>query len=214
MTTHTETVRGWFTGRLPQEWFTGPVEVTVDREEILVVGPLAAPETGEGVSDAERSAAVDGRIKALPRGHPRPAHRDRPRGRAPLRAQGGLGRRVRRPAGPVHPPVRAGDDPAAPARAPGARHPGRGRRRPVAVRGAGLGGAAGRSAQRGLAARAARGDGAGAAGARAGARSRPATRPDRVGSSSATSLAIGSATARCSSGATRLRSLTATRLVA
>ena len=60
-----ETVRGWFTGRLPQEWFTGPVEVIVDREEILIVGPLATPETGEGVSDAERSAAVDGRIKAV-----------------------------------------------------------------------------------------------------------------------------------------------------
>jgi Arc/MetJ-type ribon-helix-helix transcriptional regulator len=60
-----ETVRGWFTGRLPQEWFTGPVEITIDREEIAVVGPLAAPETGEGVSDAEQSAAVDGRIKAF-----------------------------------------------------------------------------------------------------------------------------------------------------
>ena len=60
-----ETVRGWFTGRLPQEWFTAPVEVAVDREEILVVGALPAPETAEGVSEAERSATVDGRIKAF-----------------------------------------------------------------------------------------------------------------------------------------------------
>jgi Arc/MetJ-type ribon-helix-helix transcriptional regulator len=60
-----ETVRGWFTGRLPQEWFTGPVEVIVDREEIAIIGPLATPETGEGASDAERAAAVDGRIKAF-----------------------------------------------------------------------------------------------------------------------------------------------------
>ena len=60
-----ETIRGWFTGRLPQEWFTGPVDITIDREEILIVGPLAGPETGEAVSDAERSAAVDGRIKAF-----------------------------------------------------------------------------------------------------------------------------------------------------
>ena len=60
-----ETVRGWFTGRLPQEWFTGPVEVTVDREEIAIIGPLATPETDDGVSEAERSAAVDGRIKAF-----------------------------------------------------------------------------------------------------------------------------------------------------
>ena len=61
----TETVRGWFTGRLPQDWFTGPVEITIDREEIAVIGSLAAPETAEGVSDAERSAAVDGRVKGF-----------------------------------------------------------------------------------------------------------------------------------------------------
>ena len=58
-------VRGWFTGRLPQDWFTGPVEVTVDREEITVVGPIAAPGLTEGASDAERAAAADGRIKAF-----------------------------------------------------------------------------------------------------------------------------------------------------
>lgn len=60
-----ETVRGWFTGRLPQEWFTGSAEITIDREEIAIIGTLATPDTGEGVSDAERSAAVDGRIKAF-----------------------------------------------------------------------------------------------------------------------------------------------------
>ena len=45
--TDAESVRGWFTGRLPQGWFAGPVEVTVDREEITVVGPLAAPDVAE-----------------------------------------------------------------------------------------------------------------------------------------------------------------------
>ena len=60
-----ESVRGWFTGRLPQEWFTGPVEVTVDREEITVVGPLAAPTVADGASPAERSAAVDGRVRGF-----------------------------------------------------------------------------------------------------------------------------------------------------
>ena len=58
-------VRGWFTGRLPQDWFTGPVEVTVDREEITVVGPIAVPGLTEGASDAERAAAADGRVKAF-----------------------------------------------------------------------------------------------------------------------------------------------------
>ena len=65
-------VRGWFTGRLPQDWFTGPVDVQVDREEITVVGRLPAPEVAEGgASDAERAAAADGRAR-----HFREATRD------------------------------------------------------------------------------------------------------------------------------------------
>lgn len=60
-----ESVRGWFTGRLPQEWFAGPVEVTVDREEITVVGPLAAPTVADDASPAERSAAVEGRVRGF-----------------------------------------------------------------------------------------------------------------------------------------------------
>jgi hypothetical protein len=38
------TLEGWFAGRLPDEWFSGPASVTADREEILVVGTLAEPE--------------------------------------------------------------------------------------------------------------------------------------------------------------------------
>jgi hypothetical protein len=38
-----EQVRGWFTGRLPGEWFAGAPEVLVDREEITVIGSLASP---------------------------------------------------------------------------------------------------------------------------------------------------------------------------
>jgi len=45
----------WFAGRLPDDWFTGPVSVEVDREEITVVGELPAPEDTS-------PAAVDGRI--------------------------------------------------------------------------------------------------------------------------------------------------------
>jgi len=60
-----DSVRGWFTGRLPQDWFTGPVEVTIDREEITVIGPIAPPDVADGASDAERSAAADGRVKAF-----------------------------------------------------------------------------------------------------------------------------------------------------
>jgi len=53
-------VRGWFVGRLPDEWFTETAEITVDREEITVIGTLADP----GVSDpAEAAAAAEGRMK-------------------------------------------------------------------------------------------------------------------------------------------------------
>ncbi|PPK70253.1 hypothetical protein V5P93_000869 [Actinokineospora auranticolor] len=50
----------WFSGRLP-EWFTGEPEVTVDREEILVVGTLANL-TSEYPDDAAQAAAESGRI--------------------------------------------------------------------------------------------------------------------------------------------------------
>ncbi|MDQ1619702.1 MAG: hypothetical protein QOE19_2271 [Actinomycetota bacterium] len=67
MTTSSEhdAITGWFIGRLPEGWFIGPVEVVVDREEISVLGPLAAPELPEAASEAERAAAVEGRIKGF-----------------------------------------------------------------------------------------------------------------------------------------------------
>ena len=40
-------VQEWFAGRLPDDWFEGTPEVLVDREEVTVVGTLAAP-AGEG----------------------------------------------------------------------------------------------------------------------------------------------------------------------
>lgn len=58
-----EQVRGWFSGRLPGEWFGGPVEVIVDREEISVVGTLPAPETGDDATEAEQAVAAEGRIR-------------------------------------------------------------------------------------------------------------------------------------------------------
>lgn len=33
-------ITDWFAGRLPAGWFTGPPEVHVDREEIVVLGPI------------------------------------------------------------------------------------------------------------------------------------------------------------------------------
>jgi hypothetical protein len=59
----TEKLRGWFTGRLPQDLFDGAPEVAVDREEITIVGRVAEPDYAEGASEAEKAAAVAGRIK-------------------------------------------------------------------------------------------------------------------------------------------------------
>ena len=58
-----ERLRGWFSGRMPSEWFTSAPEITLDREEITIIGSLAAPEAGEDATDAERAAAADGRSR-------------------------------------------------------------------------------------------------------------------------------------------------------
>ena len=57
-----EELRGWISGRLPGDWFTAAPDILVDREEVTIVGVLPAPDTA-GASDAERSAAAEGRIR-------------------------------------------------------------------------------------------------------------------------------------------------------
>ena len=54
-----EAVAAWFAGRLPDEWFED-VSVEVDRDEVLVVGTLAAPDSGADASTAGEAEA--GRI--------------------------------------------------------------------------------------------------------------------------------------------------------
>ncbi|TMF85123.1 MAG: hypothetical protein E6I08_14030 [Chloroflexi bacterium] len=55
-------VRAWFTGRLPDGWFTGPPDVSSDNDEILVRGELADVELAAGTSDADKAAARQARI--------------------------------------------------------------------------------------------------------------------------------------------------------
>lgn len=59
----TDEVRGWFAGRLPEGLFDELVSVDVDREEIVVIGRIPAPDLTEGASDAERGGAIEGRIR-------------------------------------------------------------------------------------------------------------------------------------------------------
>jgi hypothetical protein len=86
--TSREEIQGWFAGRLPAEWFTGAPEVTVDRDEILVVGTLSEPDAGADASDDTKAAALASRIDGFredTRGH---------RMRIADEAQGRFGRRV------------------------------------------------------------------------------------------------------------------------
>ena len=48
----------WFAGRLPESWFDGDPTVTVDREEITVVGKLSEP---QGSEKEESEARATGR---------------------------------------------------------------------------------------------------------------------------------------------------------
>jgi hypothetical protein len=63
MTTPSSDIAAWFRGRIPDAWFTGPAEVTVDRDEVLVVGNLAAPDTSDLGEDAA-TVACTSRIAA------------------------------------------------------------------------------------------------------------------------------------------------------
>ena len=65
------TVRGWFAGRIPADWFTAEPEVTHDRDEIVVIGTLADPGSDADTSSADaeraaqRAAARQGRVEGF-----------------------------------------------------------------------------------------------------------------------------------------------------
>jgi len=62
ITSELEAVRGWFSGRLPEGLFEELVDVAVDREEITVVGRIPGPTVTSDASDAEKAAAVEGKV--------------------------------------------------------------------------------------------------------------------------------------------------------
>ena len=53
---------GWFAGRIPDDLFAGPPTISGDRDEILIVGPVADPELPADATDAARAAARSARI--------------------------------------------------------------------------------------------------------------------------------------------------------
>jgi hypothetical protein len=56
-------IAGWFAGRLPDAWFSGAPDVSVDREEILLVGEIADVDLAADATDAARAAARASRVE-------------------------------------------------------------------------------------------------------------------------------------------------------
>lgn len=55
-------VTGWLVGRLPEGWFEGPPRVTMDRDEIVVVGRVPASDLAADEEPSARAAGESGRI--------------------------------------------------------------------------------------------------------------------------------------------------------
>ena len=56
----------WFSARLPGDWFDGPVRVVADKDEILVIGRIAASDPSrsacEALADRFRESTRDARV--------------------------------------------------------------------------------------------------------------------------------------------------------
>jgi hypothetical protein len=57
-----EEISGWIIGRLPESWFEQAPTVTIDHDEVLIIGRLLAPNLGDEVDSAAKAAAEAGRI--------------------------------------------------------------------------------------------------------------------------------------------------------
>ena len=58
-------IGAWFAGRLPEAWFTAPAEVTVDDDEILVVGVLTPVDLGGDAGEDEQRTAAAARVSGF-----------------------------------------------------------------------------------------------------------------------------------------------------
>jgi len=51
-------LQAWFAGRIPDDWFTAPIDLRADREEILLTGTLAEPKLAKDVEDASEAREI------------------------------------------------------------------------------------------------------------------------------------------------------------
>ena len=57
-----EELSGWLVGRLPEGWFEQVPTITVDRDEILIIGRVSSSDLGDDVDSVAVAAAEVGRI--------------------------------------------------------------------------------------------------------------------------------------------------------
>lgn len=55
----------WISAALPADWFVAPPEIVIDRDEILIVGRITAPQIPPGATEAEIAAAELARISTF-----------------------------------------------------------------------------------------------------------------------------------------------------
>ncbi len=62
MTTTDSEIKAWFLGRLPEAWASaGAPDITIDRDEIIVVVTVGTPDLDDVAGEVERSEAIAGR---------------------------------------------------------------------------------------------------------------------------------------------------------
>ncbi|HZM74915.1 MAG TPA: hypothetical protein VFC19_04265 [Candidatus Limnocylindrales bacterium] len=57
--------KAWITGLIPDDLYASSPDITIDRDEILIVGKLGEPTLPADATDADRAAAESGRISAF-----------------------------------------------------------------------------------------------------------------------------------------------------
>ena len=58
----TDSIRGWFLGRIDDDWFTDEPNIEVDRDEILITGTISTPSLPDDAGDVVRDEAIASRI--------------------------------------------------------------------------------------------------------------------------------------------------------
>ena len=62
------TISAWLSGRLPDEWFVEAPEVSVDKDEIVIVGRIPAPDTAPDATPADEIGETETETRAAERG--------------------------------------------------------------------------------------------------------------------------------------------------